>query len=333
MHGRHLWILALATAPVALLNAVAQQPKATRPPARADSTKVADSTATDSTAGDADEPEHRITSGVSFGGLSYEGGRSERATSAVLRWRALPWLSMGVTPTFARATEPTGVLGRSASRSGLTDLPLEISADHGFDAPLSPSLGLGIGITLPVGDSASGFGSGAIGSSISIGGGLSLTDRLGVHVGAGRSLTDFSLQSTFNGTSSEFGDAGFSLQANDHLSLSAGLDGDIGSVDPDYGRGGQIGLHLAADRRGHTQGPQMTEPTKSVAVIGAGDHIGAAIVRQFAAEGFAVHAGRRNGDKLAPLLGGAVSGRSLDAREPDDLAAFLTEAEAIAPLV
>jgi NAD(P)-dependent dehydrogenase (short-subunit alcohol dehydrogenase family) len=71
---------------------------------------------------------------------------------------------------------------------------------------------------------------------------------------------------------------------------------------------------------------------KSVAVIGAGDHIGAAIVRKFAAEGFAVHAGRRNGDKLAPLLGGAVSGRSLDARVPEDVAAFLDEAEAIAPL-
>jgi NAD(P)-dependent dehydrogenase (short-subunit alcohol dehydrogenase family) len=71
---------------------------------------------------------------------------------------------------------------------------------------------------------------------------------------------------------------------------------------------------------------------RSVAVIGAGDFIGAAIVRKFAAEGFAVHAGRRNGDKLAPLLGGAVSGRSLDARVPEDVAAFLDEAEAIAPL-
>jgi NAD(P)-dependent dehydrogenase (short-subunit alcohol dehydrogenase family) len=71
---------------------------------------------------------------------------------------------------------------------------------------------------------------------------------------------------------------------------------------------------------------------RSVAVIGAGDHIGAAIVRKFAAEGFAVHAGRRNGDKLAPLLGGAVSGRSLDARVPEDVSAFLGEAEAIAPL-
>jgi NAD(P)-dependent dehydrogenase (short-subunit alcohol dehydrogenase family) len=76
----------------------------------------------------------------------------------------------------------------------------------------------------------------------------------------------------------------------------------------------------------------VTGVSRSVAVIGAGDFIGAAIVRRFAAEGFAVHAGRRNGDKLAPLLGGAVTGRSLDAREPDDVAAFLAEAEAIAPL-
>jgi len=72
--------------------------------------------------------------------------------------------------------------------------------------------------------------------------------------------------------------------------------------------------------------------TGSVAVIGAGDHIGSAIVRKFAAEGFAVHAGRRNGEKLAPLLGNGVTGRSLDARIPEDVTAFLAEAEAIAPL-
>ena len=205
MHRRSLWILAFAIAPLAWSEIAAQQPRATpRPPARADSTVKSDSTAADSTADDADEPERTITSGVSVGGLNYEGGRAERATSAVLRWRALPWLSLGVTPTFARATEPIGVLGRSTSRSGLTDLPVEISADHGFDAPLSPSLGIGLGITLPVGDSASGFGSGAVGSSVSVSGGLSLTDRLGVHIGAGRSLTDFSIQSSFNGTSSEF---------------------------------------------------------------------------------------------------------------------------------
>ena len=59
----------------------------------------------------------------------------------------------------------------------------------------------------------------------------------------------------------------------------------------------------------------------SVAVIGAGDFIGAAIARRFAAGGYAVFAGRRNGEKLAPLVaeieaaGGRCNGRTLDARE------------------
>ncbi|MFN5904352.1 MAG: SDR family NAD(P)-dependent oxidoreductase [Novosphingobium sp.] len=72
--------------------------------------------------------------------------------------------------------------------------------------------------------------------------------------------------------------------------------------------------------------------TGSVAVIGAGDFIGAAIARRFAAAGVHIHAGRRNGDKLPPLLGERITGRSLDARESEDVTAFLAEAEAIAPL-
>jgi NAD(P)-dependent dehydrogenase (short-subunit alcohol dehydrogenase family) len=76
----------------------------------------------------------------------------------------------------------------------------------------------------------------------------------------------------------------------------------------------------------------------SVAVIGAGDYIGAAIARKFAAEGFAVFVGRRNGEKLAPLVaeieafGGRAVGRTLDARVAEDLTAFLGEAESHAPL-
>lgn len=82
----------------------------------------------------------------------------------------------------------------------------------------------------------------------------------------------------------------------------------------------------------------MTARNASAAIIGAGDFIGAAISRKFAAEGFSVHAGRRNGDKLAPLLadiakaGGNATGRSLDARKEDDITAFLQEADAKAPL-
>jgi NAD(P)-dependent dehydrogenase (short-subunit alcohol dehydrogenase family) len=76
----------------------------------------------------------------------------------------------------------------------------------------------------------------------------------------------------------------------------------------------------------------------SVAIIGAGDFIGAEIARKFAREGFTVVAGRRNGDKLAPLVdsitaeGGRAIGRSLDARQEADVAAFIAEADAAAPL-
>ncbi len=76
----------------------------------------------------------------------------------------------------------------------------------------------------------------------------------------------------------------------------------------------------------------------TAAVIGAGDFIGAAIARRFAAEGYTVFVGRRQGEKLDPLkaeieaAGGRVFGRSLDARDEDDITAFLQEAEAEAPL-
>jgi NAD(P)-dependent dehydrogenase (short-subunit alcohol dehydrogenase family) len=73
-------------------------------------------------------------------------------------------------------------------------------------------------------------------------------------------------------------------------------------------------------------------------VIGAGDYIGAAIAKKFAAEGFIVFAGRRNDDKLAPLTaeieaaGGRIVARALDARKEDELTAFLQDADRRAPL-
>jgi NAD(P)-dependent dehydrogenase (short-subunit alcohol dehydrogenase family) len=81
---------------------------------------------------------------------------------------------------------------------------------------------------------------------------------------------------------------------------------------------------------------QQREAT--AAVIGAGDFIGAAIAKKFAAEGFTLFAGRRNGEKLAPLVaaiegaGGRVVARSLDARKEDDVTQFLRDADAHAPL-
>ncbi len=82
----------------------------------------------------------------------------------------------------------------------------------------------------------------------------------------------------------------------------------------------------------------MGNAERSVVVIGAGDYIGTEIVRKFAREGFKVFAGRRNGDKLAPLVeevtaaGGTLVGRTLDARKEEQVQAFLRDAEEAAPL-
>jgi len=79
----------------------------------------------------------------------------------------------------------------------------------------------------------------------------------------------------------------------------------------------------------------MNPRNATAAVIGAGDFIGAAIARKFAREGFEVFAGRRNGDKLAPLVqqiesaGGqamALQGDITDPRTPDALFGALEEA-------
>jgi NAD(P)-dependent dehydrogenase (short-subunit alcohol dehydrogenase family) len=82
----------------------------------------------------------------------------------------------------------------------------------------------------------------------------------------------------------------------------------------------------------------MQKRNATVAVVGAGDYIGAEIVKRFAAEGFTVFAGRRNGDKLAPLVeeveaaGGSIVARALDARKEEETVAFLNDADKHAPL-
>src|SRR5882724_9700072 len=82
----------------------------------------------------------------------------------------------------------------------------------------------------------------------------------------------------------------------------------------------------------------MQKRNATAAVIGAGDYIGSAIAKRFAAEGYTVFAGRRTADKLQTLkseiecAGGKCEVRGLDARKEGDIAAFLAEADKHAPL-
>ena len=82
----------------------------------------------------------------------------------------------------------------------------------------------------------------------------------------------------------------------------------------------------------------MEKRNATVAVVGAGDFIGGEIAKKFAAEGFTVFVGRRQGEKLAPLVkeietaGGKVFGRTLDARKEEEIVSFLGDADKHAPL-
>jgi NAD(P)-dependent dehydrogenase (short-subunit alcohol dehydrogenase family) len=74
-------------------------------------------------------------------------------------------------------------------------------------------------------------------------------------------------------------------------------------------------------------------------IVGAGDYIGAAIARRFAAGGYTVCLGRRNGEKSAALVeeitnrGGSAYAYSLDAREESQIEArFASIEKDIGPL-
>jgi NAD(P)-dependent dehydrogenase (short-subunit alcohol dehydrogenase family) len=82
----------------------------------------------------------------------------------------------------------------------------------------------------------------------------------------------------------------------------------------------------------------MQQRNATAAIIGAGDFIGSAIAKRFAAGGYTVFAGRRTAEKLETLkreieaAGGSCVARGLDARKEEDVTAFLAEADAHAPL-
>ena len=82
----------------------------------------------------------------------------------------------------------------------------------------------------------------------------------------------------------------------------------------------------------------MPARNATCAIVGAGDFIGSAIAKKFAAEGYTVFVGRRSAEKLEPLkreieaAGGACEARALDARKEDEVTAFLQAADAHAPL-
>jgi hypothetical protein len=183
---------------------------------------------------DVEEP--RLQYGVAAGALRYGAGRSEQALGVVFRWLPVRYLSLSITPSTVRAREP-GLTAASADvvRNGFTDIPVEFTLSRSFAGALSPSVSASLGVSLPVGDTASGLGSGETGYSMSGGIGFVPAEHFSLQVGGGRSLTRFSTQAAFS-SGAGWGDASLGYAMNDRISVSGGISSDVGAVDSSLGR-------------------------------------------------------------------------------------------------
>jgi hypothetical protein len=203
--------------------------------------------------------------GVASGALHYAEGRSEQSLAGMLRWAPVRWFSLSTTPTAVHAsTPPIAPSNQSATKSGLVDLPVEATLSHAFHTPYAPTVSGGLGVTLPVGDTLGGFGTGKVGYSTTAALGFAPTDQMWVHLGAGRSLSGLSAQSAFTGANG-WGDASAGYSLTDRLGVSGGYSTDLGAVDPTIGRSTSIngGLALALS------GPLTLNLTTSHGLSGA----------------------------------------------------------------
>jgi hypothetical protein len=184
-----------------------------------------------------------VTAGVTTGSMTFADRRVQQGVTGVVRWHMARWISLAASPTYARMSYPASLGGGAVG--GLTDLPIEVGLDHAFDRAWSPAVGLSLGGTIPVGDEEIGFGSGSMGASIGAGVGLSPRDELSLHLGAGKSLTDYSMFGALGASQAVWGDAEVSYHLFEHLDTTLGFDGDFASSDS-LGAARALALSFAA---------------------------------------------------------------------------------------
>ena len=171
----------------------------------------------------------RVTVGVTSGAMRFSDQRVQQGVTGVIRYHVVPAISVAVSPTAVRVAFPATLGG--GSLSGLTDLPVEISGDHAFDVPGTPTPGLSLGASLPIGNQQAGFGTGAVGLNVGLGLGLSPADAFSLHAGAGKSLNSYSLYSALGASSSAWGDLEASYQLLSRVEATIGIDGDLAADD------------------------------------------------------------------------------------------------------
>jgi hypothetical protein len=164
--------------------------------------------------------------GISGGAASFRNGSSSQAAALVLEYSPVSWFTLSTTPGFAGATDSTGQF----VTTGITDLPVSAGVSHTFSGAWSPTVGLSVGATLPIGDTATGFGNGSASFGGSVGISASPTSRLHLSVGAGRGLSGLSSGSTFAAGSTTSVSAEVSTDVDDRTTIGLSYGEDLGAT-------------------------------------------------------------------------------------------------------
>jgi hypothetical protein len=177
------------------------------------------------------------SAGVAAGQLKFSDGSSESAVGTTIVAHVRDWLEVSVNPTYAwlRSAAP------QPNVSGFTDLPVSVGVWRALPGAWSPSVALGLGVTLPTGDTTIGSGTMAFGASASVG--IAPGNDGWFSVSAGRSLSNgFSTALASSASTSLALSGGTALGP---VRVSASLTGDVGPVPSGYESARNISAGLA----------------------------------------------------------------------------------------
>jgi hypothetical protein len=183
------------------------------------------------TTGGAASADPRFTYATIGGASDFTSGLSIQALNVLLQLKALPWLTVFTSPAFVHAAVAS-TPGKSLSSSGLTDLPVGVTATHRLpDAPLSPEVSAGLEVTLPLGDTARGLGSGQTSLAGDFGLGVSPTDNLSLDLNVWRPFTGAGVNSMLDGPRATSLGVESSYDWTDRFATTLGYTADLGHAD------------------------------------------------------------------------------------------------------
>jgi Putative MetA-pathway of phenol degradation len=173
-----------------------------------------------------------VTWGAIGGAAGLRSAASMQAASALFELKPVPWLTLSANPSIDHVTVPSTTGGGSVSSTGPTDLPLGIDATHELShAPLSPTFGAGLELSLPTGSSTTGLGSGQTGLAGELGAGISPADNLSLDLNLWHPFAGDGANAALDAPRATSIDLEAGYDWSDRVATSVGYSTDVGPAD------------------------------------------------------------------------------------------------------